>query len=232
MSRVKDLTGQRFGRLLVLAYAGKDKHRRSLWQCLCECGEERVAVGPLLSRGATSSCGCLRNQAKVKIGQRYGRLVVFDGAGRHQSRRLWRCQCDCGNQHVVASTYLLTGSSTSCGCWQDEMRTINGAKRRGKPVPLRRTAQPSYSAIHHRLSFDRGKASEYECVDCDEQAGHWSYDYSDPHQLSDGGLAYSVDPERYEPRCAPCHTRFDLDHSARNARAEGSESNPRKESLT
>ena len=37
-----NLVGQRFGRLLVLEYAGVDKHWRSLWKVRCECGTENT----------------------------------------------------------------------------------------------------------------------------------------------------------------------------------------------
>ncbi len=55
----KDLTGQRFGRLTVTGYAGKENgmHR---WRCVCDCGKETVAGQSLLQNGRTKSCGCLQ----------------------------------------------------------------------------------------------------------------------------------------------------------------------------
>jgi hypothetical protein len=50
--------GQRYGRLTIKAYAGRDKHGHSLWKCDCQCGgSTTVSVGSLRS-GNTSSCGC------------------------------------------------------------------------------------------------------------------------------------------------------------------------------
>lgn len=64
-------------------------------------------------------------------GQRFGRLVVVVRAGRKGSSALWLCRCDCGADHVVAGTYLRSGKSTSCGCFQrDDLaarRTVHGA---------------------------------------------------------------------------------------------------------
>lgn len=56
---LRDLTGERFGRLTVVAYAGKwdGKHR---WKCLCDCGNEVIAGHTLLISGKTKSCGCLQ----------------------------------------------------------------------------------------------------------------------------------------------------------------------------
>jgi len=57
----KNLTGQRFGRLVVLEQNGKTRHHNSLWMCQCDCGaiKERVLYGSLVS-GRTKSCrgGC------------------------------------------------------------------------------------------------------------------------------------------------------------------------------
>ena len=72
-----------------------------------------------------------------------------------------------------------------------------------------------YSGAHDRVRSARGRVQQYACVDCGDQAKHWSYDHADPderHEMVSGSLvAYSVKPEHYHPRCVPCHKRFDLD---------------------
>lgn len=79
MGRFIDLTGKRFGRLLVIERSGS--HRSSgkysaksepIWRCLCNpeyggCGNETFVIGHNLKSGATRSCGCLRNE---KAGER------------------------------------------------------------------------------------------------------------------------------------------------------------------
>jgi len=57
--RFKDLTGKAFCRLLVLAYAGRDKWHKTRWLCRCDCGTKKVVSGSHLGSGATLSCGCL-----------------------------------------------------------------------------------------------------------------------------------------------------------------------------
>src|SRR4051812_3422225 len=55
-----DLTGERFGRLLVLERAGSQaKSGNALWRCRCDCGGESTCSGTDLRR-RTRSCGCLR----------------------------------------------------------------------------------------------------------------------------------------------------------------------------
>lgn len=57
--RTPNLTGQTFGRLTVVGYAGSDG-KKSHWTVRCECGAEKTVVGSELRKGKTNSCGCLR----------------------------------------------------------------------------------------------------------------------------------------------------------------------------
>jgi hypothetical protein len=57
-----DLRGQRFGRLVVTAYAGRGRDYRGRWRCGCACGGTAVVDGNSLRRGLTRSCGCLRRE--------------------------------------------------------------------------------------------------------------------------------------------------------------------------
>lgn len=63
-------------------------------------------------------------------GQRYGRLVCQNIAGRQHSRVVWNCLCDCGNTCVVSANSIRTGRTVSCGCYQKEARRIGGANTR------------------------------------------------------------------------------------------------------
>ncbi len=58
----KDYVGVRFGRLTVMAYAGKQDgmHR---WKCICDCGKETIVGQSLLQCGKTKSCGCLQAES-------------------------------------------------------------------------------------------------------------------------------------------------------------------------
>ena len=55
----KDMTGQRFTRLLVLSRAPSDKNGNAKWNCLCDCGNTTVSSGFTLRNGEAKSCGCL-----------------------------------------------------------------------------------------------------------------------------------------------------------------------------
>lgn len=66
---VKDMTGQQFGRLTVIALGGHAGHQRR-WVCRCECGAVVEPAGRELRAGLTKSCGCLRRDAAVEMGSK------------------------------------------------------------------------------------------------------------------------------------------------------------------
>jgi len=71
-----DLHGKRFGRLVVLLYAGYRKATKDLlWLCQCDCGERSVVRGVSLVHNDTKSCGCgfidaVRRHGHTKNGTR------------------------------------------------------------------------------------------------------------------------------------------------------------------
>ena len=71
-SKFKDITNQRFGRLVVKKIAGQNKYKRYLWLCQCDCGNEKIAAGNDLRRGATKSCGCLQKEMRILSNIKHG----------------------------------------------------------------------------------------------------------------------------------------------------------------
>jgi hypothetical protein len=60
MSLKIDLTGNKYGQLLVIKQVGLTKCKRALWQCLCDCGNLSKVISHSLTSGHTKSCGCNR----------------------------------------------------------------------------------------------------------------------------------------------------------------------------
>jgi hypothetical protein len=58
VSRVIDLTGQRFGKLTVLRRVENDRQGKARWACVCECRQDTVVSSDSLRSGNTQSCGC------------------------------------------------------------------------------------------------------------------------------------------------------------------------------
>jgi hypothetical protein len=63
------------------------------------------------------------------VGKTFGRLTVTSKAEQRKSgvgrkgRRLWNCQCSCGNTSVVPTSALKSGAIKSCGCLISEAAT-------------------------------------------------------------------------------------------------------------
>lgn len=57
---------------------------------------------------------------KDLTGQRFGRLVVKSMEYNPGGKTYVNCVCDCGNTIKIPNTYLTTGDTTSCGCYQKE----------------------------------------------------------------------------------------------------------------
>ena len=62
MSALIDLTGRRFGSLLVRRRSGWDGSKNAVWICRCDCGNRRDVRGTNLTMGKTRSCGCQKGK--------------------------------------------------------------------------------------------------------------------------------------------------------------------------
>jgi hypothetical protein len=75
MSKLKDKTGQKFGRLKVVEYLGKIRtNKRHYWKCICDCGNTSIVQSGELNqktKGA-KSCGCLRVEKVVERSTTHG----------------------------------------------------------------------------------------------------------------------------------------------------------------
>ena len=61
MGKKLDLTGKRFGRLVVLNEAER-QNGHVMWRCLCDCGNEITTKGIHLVSGHTTSCTCRQKE--------------------------------------------------------------------------------------------------------------------------------------------------------------------------
>jgi hypothetical protein len=149
-----DITGQRFDRILVLSY-NSTKNKITYWNCICDCGKEKLISGSSLRNKCTRSCGCLAHEIRITkgrktkkkwvdiTGQRFGKLVVLGYTDdRKRGYAIWRVQCDCGSPEKTYCTASLTSRkkpTRSCGClWRKplgeacRLRVLRGYKRNAK----------------------------------------------------------------------------------------------------
>lgn len=116
MPPFKDLTGKRFGRLLVL-YRTENRiisgSTRVFYHCRCDCGREVDVQGGSLRNGLSHSCGCLqRESAKT------GNSKRTHGMTGTRIHRIWKgLNCRCNNKnHPKYSRYGERGI-TVCDEW-------------------------------------------------------------------------------------------------------------------
>ena len=140
----KDLTGQRFGRLVVTGrgedYINSNGHHVPRWKCICDCGGTALVQGAQLKNGRSKSCGCLQREIAKKraeemdrsieiSGQKFGRLTAVKRLEKSDKAGfIWECLCDCGNVINVSVKMLRSGNTKSCGCLRDEKISLVNKK--------------------------------------------------------------------------------------------------------
>ena len=72
MGKINDLTGQRFGRLVVTKECGRANSRHVYWECKCDCGKITKCTGGNLKNGKMVSCGCYKNENIASLNKKHG----------------------------------------------------------------------------------------------------------------------------------------------------------------
>lgn len=168
MGKAIDLTGQRFGKLVVSTRAD-NKGGMAMWNCSCDCGGTTIVSGKDLRNGKKTACACenknlekggFKNNLK---GMRFGRLLVKEDYYNDKvtSHHHWcHCVCDCGKETDVVSTNLTRGVTKSCGCLMRELI----AKRNFKDLTGMRFTKLLVTELDH-IDDKRGAYWRCKC-DC------------------------------------------------------------------
>jgi hypothetical protein len=68
-----DLSGQKFGRLYVASLSPeRSKAKGAQFNCICDCGTEKLILGSHLRLGRVVSCGCARRERLATSGIKHG----------------------------------------------------------------------------------------------------------------------------------------------------------------
>lgn len=122
MGRVRDLAGQRFGRVVVLGRAPSRREAcgnvRASWRWRCDCGTERVSTGQVVQ--GLESCGCTRNPDLT--GRTVGAWRILARGGRRWNAQTWIAQCPCGVRVRIRTADLRR--QRSCGCARRAERDV------------------------------------------------------------------------------------------------------------
>lgn len=127
MGVIKDLTGQRFGRLTAKSLSSvRTASNAAMWNCVCDCGKKARVRSASLTTGNTTSCGCA--QSEDLTGKQFNYLTVLaKHPKRNADRKVqWRCLCHCGKKIVTAGVRLTSGHTKSCGCTSSKIKDLTG----------------------------------------------------------------------------------------------------------
>jgi hypothetical protein len=97
MCKLKDLTGQRFGRYVVLSRSGVGPKGMATWLCKCDCGTEKIMIGNTLRMGKVISCGCYFKE----VAYQNGKSTKKHGQTRTPTYKSWQSMLErCYNKNV------------------------------------------------------------------------------------------------------------------------------------
>lgn len=121
MSKLKDLTGQRFGKLVVIKREPNyNKNRSARWLCVCDCGNQTVVRSGSLLRGGTKSCGCLKREHMTVLG--YARKKEHTNSRQYVIWQGMRSRC-CNPKHKRYKDYGGRGI-TVCDEWVNNFQAF------------------------------------------------------------------------------------------------------------
>ena len=116
MSKIRDLTGQKFGLLTVLCRAENTPAGRVKWHCQCECGGTKIVASTELLKGRTRSCGCLglaqRRAAGNSRKHKYGRSTCLS-----EYKSWWSMVARCTNTNHKSYPNYGGRGVTVCERW-------------------------------------------------------------------------------------------------------------------
>jgi hypothetical protein len=124
MAQIKDMTNQKFGRVLVLSFSHVSNHE-AIWNCRCDCGKEWLVSGHNLRAGYIVSCGCHKDEGTKK-------RFTKHGVSNTRLYNIWKgMRSRCNNPK--SPDYKLYGSKgiKICKEWNDVHEFIDWANGNG-----------------------------------------------------------------------------------------------------
>jgi len=175
MGSFEDITGQRFGKLIVTKRI-ENRDNRPYFLCTCDCGKTKEVSSQNLKKGSVQSCGCFRREVKFVdlTGKVFSRMTVLKengvlGAGKDK-KTAYLCRCACGAEKTVRGADLVSKKIVSCGCWRDEkaLENIKDVKNTSEDARLS-SAMAMYNANYNdgNLTFEQFlEMSSKDCYYC------------------------------------------------------------------
>lgn len=133
-----DLTGTRVGRLSVMQPAYTKNDRRTVWKCLCDCGNVVYVDTSALVGKHTRSCGCLQRETaaefirRPEIVEACHKKVTKYKYGTHPAVSSWGAMMNrCYNPKNIMYMYYGAKGRTVCEEWHDRDKFVEWALANG-----------------------------------------------------------------------------------------------------
>ena len=136
MGKFLDLSGRRFGKLVVLervdGYRRPSGKSEARWKCICDCGGETFSDSWSLTHGAKTSCGCdvhERLSASMKrthekhpeIAANFKKMATRHGESKTRLYKIWLGMKSRCNDHGCAGYENYGGRGISiCKEWEND----------------------------------------------------------------------------------------------------------------
>ena len=118
MSKVIDLTGQRFGHLMVVERRENNMYNQAMWLCKCDCGKTLIVPGAGLRAGDYTSCGCFKGKHAAKLFRKHGmfgtRIYKIWAA---MKQRCYKLNCNAYDRYGGRGI-------TICDEWRDDFQAF------------------------------------------------------------------------------------------------------------
>jgi hypothetical protein len=148
MSKLRNFTGEKIGRLTVIQRV-PDERGRILWECKCDCGNTSYVTSDNLSTRHTKSCGCLLRERSLEAN-------VTHGGTHSRLYRLWAgMKRRCYNTNDISYPNYGGRGITVCEEWHDFSNFRKWANESGYDE----------SAPRELFSLDRIDVNENYCSD-------------------------------------------------------------------
>lgn len=116
--KLKDLTGQKFGKLTVIKRVENSKWNETRWLCKCECGNETIVNYGKLAYKHTTSCGC------------YAKELFINNVSKHNLRKtrlynIWaNMKQRCFNKNNKFYNRYGGRGITICNEWENDFKNF------------------------------------------------------------------------------------------------------------
>ena len=167
----EDLTGQTFGHLKVIEFAGYETseggYSRTKWRCKCSCRKTIEVLSKKLKSGEMISCGCIKKKSErdmIIIGETYDYWTILEEDYSKKGKgKYYICRCKCGNIRSISASNLKRRTSRSCGCARSNYNDLVG-QTFGELTVIEKDQDKYGEGVHWKCRCSCGNIKSFRTV--------------------------------------------------------------------